>query len=195
MQRELQVSDVMQRVRSYFAGSPAQPDWLAGIPLVGARLALGWDRLVQSGGNLRTVLASYRTNMPRLIVVRASSLADSVTEIVLAIAVGTMFWARGDSIVAVLRETLRRLGGVPAEQTLDVAASAMRGVAGSFRLGRDHRALEAGIERLFEHPGGQRPVLQRHRGERRQRCECAGVLRHVLVVEARPIGALPAGNS
>ncbi len=36
-------------------------------------------------------------------------------------------------------------------------------------LGRDHRALEAGVERFFEYPGGQRPVLQRHRGERGQR--------------------------
>jgi predicted PurR-regulated permease PerM len=40
-----------------------------------------------------------------------------------------MFWTNGDGLVAVLHDALRRLGGPIAEQALDVAASAIRGVA------------------------------------------------------------------
>ena len=57
-------------------------------------------------------------------------------------------------------------------------------------LGRDHRAVEAGIERLFEDARGQFPILQRHGGEREHRVQRRRILLHVLVVEARPIGAL-----
>ena len=57
-------------------------------------------------------------------------------------------------------------------------------------LGRDHRAVKPGIERLFEDARGQFPILQRHGGEREHRFQRCRVLPHVLVVEARPIGAL-----
>ena len=62
--------------------------------------------------------------------------------------------------------------------------------AGALRLRRDHRAVKAGIERLFEDCCGQRAVLQRHCRQRRQRRQRGGVLGHVLVVEARPVGRL-----
>jgi hypothetical protein len=40
-----------------------------------------------------------------------------------------MFWTNGDGLVAVLHDALRRLGGPIAEQAIDVAAGAIRGVA------------------------------------------------------------------
>jgi predicted PurR-regulated permease PerM len=40
-----------------------------------------------------------------------------------------MFWTNGDALVRVLHDALRRLGGLVAEQALDVAAGAIRGVA------------------------------------------------------------------
>ena len=62
--------------------------------------------------------------------------------------------------------------------------------ADALRLGRDHRAAEPGVERLFQHLCRERAILQRHGGERGQLGQRRGVLRHVLVVEARPVGAL-----
>ena len=57
-------------------------------------------------------------------------------------------------------------------------------------LGRDHRAVKPRVERLLKHPGRKLPVLQRHGGEREHRVQHRRILLHVLVVEARPIGAL-----
>ena len=48
---------------------------------------------------------------------------------ILSLAIATMFWANGDALVLILHDALRRLGGPLAEQALDVAAGAIRGVA------------------------------------------------------------------
>jgi predicted PurR-regulated permease PerM len=59
----------------------------------------------------------------------ARALADSVLQVILSLAVATMFWTNGDGLVAMLHDALRRLGGPLAERSLDVAAGAIRGVA------------------------------------------------------------------
>jgi len=59
----------------------------------------------------------------------AHALADSILQVLLSLIVATMFWTNGDVLVAVLHDALRRLGGLLAEQALDVAAGAIRGVA------------------------------------------------------------------
>src|SRR6516162_11382725 len=56
-------------------------------------------------------------------------------------------------------------------------------------LSSDHRTLEALVERFLEHARSELAILQRHGGERRQRSESSGVIRQVLVKEARPVGA------
>ena len=59
----------------------------------------------------------------------ARALADSLVQMILSLAVATMFWTNGDGLVAMLHDALRRLGGPIAERALDVAAGAIRGVA------------------------------------------------------------------
>lgn len=59
----------------------------------------------------------------------ARALADSVVQVLLSLIVATMFWTNGEVLVAMLHDALRRLGGLIAEQALDVAAGAIRGVA------------------------------------------------------------------
>jgi predicted PurR-regulated permease PerM len=124
-----QVGAGVRRVQGYFAASPAAPAWLSDLPLVGHQLALGWKRVVEAEGNLRTLLAPYTAEIEQMMVAAARALADSVLQVILSLAVATMFWANGDAPVVVLRDALRRLGGETAERMLDVAASAVRGVA------------------------------------------------------------------
>ena len=59
----------------------------------------------------------------------ARDLADSLVQVILSLIVATMFWTNGSALVAILHDALRRLGGPIAEQALDVAAGAIRGVA------------------------------------------------------------------
>jgi predicted PurR-regulated permease PerM len=118
-----------ERVQSYFATTPERPAWIAGLPLVGRRLAAVWDRMVEAQGNVRTLLEPYTAELEQFMIATAQALADSVVQVLLALIVATMFWTSGDVLVAMLHDALRRLGGLIAEQALDVAAGAIRGVA------------------------------------------------------------------
>jgi predicted PurR-regulated permease PerM len=118
-----------ERVQSYFAATPDQPAWIKGVPLLGRRLGAAWDRVVEVKGNLRALLEPYTANLEQLMIGAARALADSMVQVLLSLIVATMFWTNGDALVAVLHDALRRLGGPIAEQALDVAAGAIRGVA------------------------------------------------------------------
>ena len=122
-----------------------------------------------------------REQQPRHRNRRIGEAADRVDEIVVGEAlvaadVMRMQEQRGFSYRGYLPERVKR--GI-----VEIAADALW-------LGRDHRAVKPGIERLFEDARGQFPILQRHGGEREHRFQRRRILLHVLVVEARPIGAL-----
>jgi predicted PurR-regulated permease PerM len=118
-----------QRVQGYFAATPERPNWIGAVPLLGRRLGAAWDRVVEVKGNLRALLEPYTANLEQIMIGVARALADSLLQVILSLVVATMFWTNGDALVSVLHDALRRLGGPIAEQALDVAAGAVRGVA------------------------------------------------------------------
>jgi predicted PurR-regulated permease PerM len=118
-----------QRVQSYFAATPEQPAWIKSVPLLGRRLGLAWDRIVEVKGNLRALLEPYTANLEQTMIGAARALADSLLQVLLSLVVATMFWTNGDGLVLVLHDALSRIGGPIAERALDVAAGAIRGVA------------------------------------------------------------------
>lgn len=118
-----------ERVQAYFASTPAQPAWIRNLPLVGRKLAAGWDRVVAVKGNLRTLAEPYAADLEHMMIGAARALADSLLQLLLSLIIATMFWTNGEALVAILHDALRRLGGLIAEQALDVAAGAIRGVA------------------------------------------------------------------
>jgi len=118
-----------QRVQAYFAATPERPAWIGGLPLGSRRLGDAWDRVVEVKGNLRALLEPYTANVEQMMVGAARALADSLVQVILSLIVATMFWVNGDGLVSMLHDALRRLGGPIAEQALDVAAGAIRGVA------------------------------------------------------------------
>lgn len=124
-----QLDQGVQRVQSYFAATPQQPAWIHSLPLFGRRAAAIWDRVVEVKGNLRTLLEPYTADLEQVMIGVARALADSLVQVLLSLIVATMFWTSGDTLVAVLHDALRRLGGPIAERALDVAAGAIRGVA------------------------------------------------------------------
>ena len=124
-----QLNQGMLHLEAYFAASPEHPAWLDPLPLVGHRLGAVWDRLVESRGNVRVLAGTYAEGLEQMMIDAARAMADSVLQLILSLAVATMFWASGDALVAVLRDALRRLGGATAEGELEVAAGAIRGVA------------------------------------------------------------------
>jgi predicted PurR-regulated permease PerM len=118
-----------QRVQAYFAATPERPGWIGSVPLLGRRLGVAWDRVVEVKGNLRALLEPYTANLEQIMIGVARAVADSLLQVILSLVVATMFWTNGDGLVAMLHDALRRLGGPIAERALDVAAGAIRGVA------------------------------------------------------------------
>src|SRR3954453_5783871 len=47
------------RLQDYFVSSPQLPPRIAGLPVVGERLAGTWNRMLVAQGNIRTVLEPY----------------------------------------------------------------------------------------------------------------------------------------
>ena len=117
------------RVQDYLASSPQIPPSLAGLPLVGDRLAGAWNKLLVAGGDIRTVLEPYSASLRQVLIVAAGALGQSVLQIILSLVVATFFWVSGGTLAGALRDILWRLGGQPAAATLDVAAGAVRSVA------------------------------------------------------------------
>jgi predicted PurR-regulated permease PerM len=124
-----QLGNGMQRAEAYFAAAPQQPAWLGDLPLVGKRLAAAWGRIVEAQGNLRALLEPYAGDVQSILVGVARALADSLVQVILSLAVAAMFWVNGEALVGVLHDCLLRLGGRIADQAVDVAAGAIRGVA------------------------------------------------------------------
>jgi len=124
-----QLGQELLRVQSYFAATPEQPAWIKSLPLVGGRLGAAWDRVVEVKGNLRALVEPYTADLKQATIGVAQAMAESLLQVILSLAVATMFWTNGDALVALLHDALRRLGGPVAEQALDVAAGAIRGVA------------------------------------------------------------------
>ena len=117
------------RLQDYFASAPQVPSWLAGLPIVGERLARIWDQAMHAQGGIRAVLEPYSDALRQVFVEAASALAQSVVQIILSLVVATFFWVSGDTLAAALRDILRRLSGETAAAALDVAGGAVRSVA------------------------------------------------------------------
>ncbi|WP_424813341.1 AI-2E family transporter [Roseococcus sp. YIM B11640] len=118
-----------QRLRAYAATDPPAPAMLAGLPIVGERIARGWEQAVHAQGGLRALLEPYSVALRQAVVAAASALAASVLQIILALVVASMFWIGGESLASALRDILFRLGGKTAAGALDVVGGAVRGVA------------------------------------------------------------------
>src|SRR5262252_10447724 len=66
------------RLQDYFASAPRVPSWLAGLPVVGERLASIWDQAMLAEGGIRAVLEPYSDELRQGLVGAASALAQSV---------------------------------------------------------------------------------------------------------------------
>jgi len=124
-----QLAQGTQRVEAYFSAAPEHPAWLAAMPLVGKRLVSAWDHAVEARGNVRTLLQPYAVNIEQTMVSAAQALADSVVQVILSLAIATMFWVSGERLVQALHKSLQRIGGKTADQVLEVAGGAVRSVA------------------------------------------------------------------
>ncbi len=125
-----QVAHGSERLAIVVATLPhTPPDWLAGVPLVGEQIAGLWTDAASGDLDVAATLAPYSESLRHILVSVAAGLADSLLQLVLALAVATMFWVHGRELAGELRAVLTDLGGEAAAGALDTAGASVRGVA------------------------------------------------------------------
>lgn len=109
---------------------PTPPQWLSSLPWIGARLGELWAQGAALGlQGLTEKAAPYAGSLSRWFAGRIGGLGVLTIQILLAIVIAAILYAKGEIAADSLRRFMRKLGGRRGEQMVSLAASAIRGVA------------------------------------------------------------------
>ena len=125
---------------------PPPPQWIAGIPLIGAKLADRWQDLAAlRPEDLSTRLTPYAGRVVRWFVSQAGSAGMMVLQFLLTVVIAAILYANGDAAAIGVRSFARRLAGQKGEEAAVLAAKAIRGVALGVALTAIIQAVLGGI--------------------------------------------------
>lgn len=111
-------------------GLPQPPEWVAGLPLLGARLSAAWARAASAGpGGLGSEVAPYASEAVRWVLGRAGSLAGMLVQFLLVVLLSALMYSSGEAAALGVRRFGLRLAGERGENAVILAGQAIRGVA------------------------------------------------------------------
>lgn len=119
---------ILDLVRNWLQTAPPPPVWLDAIPFVGDTLKGHWVAAFGSGAGPQEILAPYAEPLRAAMLAVARGMGESLLQLLLAVAIATMFWAQGDTLAAVSVDILRRLGGNHLADMGALTVNAVRGV-------------------------------------------------------------------
>ncbi len=123
-----QIADLMRTILSLRV--PPPPDWLAEVPLVGARATEAWGEFTSAGvRDLAPKLMPYAGSLTQWFVSAAGSLGVIFVHFLLTVAIAAIMYAGGERGAAAVIRFGRRLGGERGEMAVRLAGQAIRGVA------------------------------------------------------------------
>jgi predicted PurR-regulated permease PerM len=111
-------------------GLPPPPSWLADLPLVGARAASAWQDIADIG--VRELLQKarpYAGTMTQWFISAVGGFGMVLVQFLLTVAVSAIMYAKGERAAARVIRFGVRLAGERGEQSVRLAAQAIRGVA------------------------------------------------------------------
>jgi predicted PurR-regulated permease PerM len=109
---------------------PAAPAWLASVPLFGAQAAEFWGSLREAGlAQLIQRAAPYLAKAAQALAAEAGSLGLLLVHFLLTVVIAAVMFSQGEAGAQRLLVLARRLGGQQGEDSVRLAASAIRGVA------------------------------------------------------------------
>ena len=109
---------------------PPPPDWVAQIPLVGAKVAGEWQRLAAtSRDDLTSQAAPYLITLAQWFAGQIGGLGLLLVQFLLTMVITVMLYAGGEEAADGVRRFARRLGGDRGEQSVVLAGLAIRAVA------------------------------------------------------------------
>jgi predicted PurR-regulated permease PerM len=109
---------------------PPPPDWLGGLPLVGDAATKAWEHLgtVELGG-LASRVAPYAGDATKWFIAQAGGVGGMLVHFFLTVVVAAILYATGERAAASIRRFAHRLAGERGENSIRLAAQAIRGVA------------------------------------------------------------------
>ncbi len=123
-----QLTDFVKRIAA--EGLPLPPDWVAGLPLVGEKLAAAWTQLARDGSSgIIAKVAPYAADTGRWALSQVGGLGGMLIHFLLVVVVAAILYAGGEEAARMVRRFGRRLGGERGENSMILAGQAIRGVA------------------------------------------------------------------
>ncbi len=109
---------------------PQPPEWVKELPVVGAKLAAGWQQLAVGGpGELGERLSPFVDKLVLWFVGQVGSIGLLLLQFLLTVAVAAILYAKGEPAARGADLFARRLAGSQGEKAVHLAAQAIRGVA------------------------------------------------------------------
>jgi predicted PurR-regulated permease PerM len=109
-------------------GLPAPPAWLAGLPLVGDRLAGFWLTLNQEGSALFATLRPYLGQVGNWLLARSAQIGGGMLELALSLVLVFFFYRDGPRMAELARRLLERLIGERADYYQELVAATIQRV-------------------------------------------------------------------
>lgn len=108
---------------------PALPGWIAGLPLVGSKLAASWKSVMAGPGGVSARLAPYAGMIVGWFVSQAGSIGMIAIQFLFTIIIAAVFYSKGETVAAGIIRLAHKLGGRHGEDVAVLAAQTVRGVA------------------------------------------------------------------
>ncbi len=111
------------------ASSPP-PDWVAKLPLVGAKISAAWQQALSAGPDgLLPRLTPYAGKVVQWFVAQAGSMGMIIIQFLLTVIIAAILYSHGETAAREVRRFVHRLAGPRGEDAVIIAAQAVRGVA------------------------------------------------------------------
>jgi predicted PurR-regulated permease PerM len=123
-----QVVGMAQKLKS--GGFPPPPEWVSGVPLVGAKLHARLSAWAAEGPTGQAAkLAPYVDDAVRWLIAKAGSLGVTLIQLLLVVIVSAILYSNGEIAALGVKRFGRRLAGPRGEQSVVLAGNSIRGVA------------------------------------------------------------------
>lgn len=111
-------------------GLPAPPEWLAGLPLIGDKIAGFWQQMTTDGtSGLLATVTPYASDAGKWALARVGGLGGMLIQFLLIVTLAAVFYSGGEAGAGLVLRFGRRLAGARGEQSIILAGQAIRGVA------------------------------------------------------------------
>lgn len=111
-------------------GPPAPPAWLAGLPLIGERADALWRQAISGGADgIVAQVTPYAADTGKWVLAQVGGIGGMLVQFFLVVTIAAIMYASGEGAARQMRRFGRRLAGVRGENSVILAAQAIRGVA------------------------------------------------------------------